>query len=92
MTLDVPPPYPNGYPVIDPNKSEYKVGDLIYKAWIKFNSSEYYEWNSTSSAKIGEAMFSRYVKFSKKDKHKKKKVKKIIESHKAWIKANVKPT
>jgi len=43
-TLSTPPQYPGGYPVVDPEGNDFKVGDVTYHAWAKFNRYEYYEW------------------------------------------------
>ena len=42
-TLSEAPQYPNGYPVINPDEIEWKVGDLIYRGYVKFNRKKYYE-------------------------------------------------
>jgi hypothetical protein len=42
-TLDTPPEYPGGYPAINPDDTEWKVGSVTYKADTKFNRQEYYE-------------------------------------------------
>jgi len=42
-TLSTPPEYPSGYPVINPDDAEWKIGDITYRAYIKFNRKEYYE-------------------------------------------------
>lgn len=42
-TLSEAPKYPNGYPAISPDETEWKVGDITYRAFVKFNRHEYYE-------------------------------------------------
>jgi len=42
-TLSIPPEYPIGYPIINPDDISWKVGDITYRAYIKFNREEYYE-------------------------------------------------
>ena len=42
-TLSIPPIYPEGYPQINPDDTGWKVGDITYQAFAKFNRKEYYE-------------------------------------------------
>jgi len=84
MTLDEPPPYPHGYPVIDPDTNTWVVENLKYVAWIKFNSKDYYEWEEESWMKSN-SKFLMYIKMGKKEKHGKKKVKSIRKHYKAWL-------
>jgi len=42
-TLTIPPEYPGGYPEIDPESTEWRAGNLVYKAFAKFNRNKYYE-------------------------------------------------
>jgi hypothetical protein len=42
-TLDTPPRYPDGYPAISIDDTEWKVGDITYKAGARFNRRQYYE-------------------------------------------------
>ncbi len=87
-TLDVPPKYPDGYPIIDPDSNTYKCGNLTYVGMIKFNESEYYEWHDTDKNKsiqgistweVKRMRIDEYLKMNKKHKHKKSKHKKIKE-------------
>jgi len=43
-TLDKAPPYPNGWPKVDPNLNCYTVGALTYTALLRFNRRVYEEW------------------------------------------------
>jgi len=72
-TLDVPPPYPNGYPAIDPDANEWRVGDLRYVAWVKFNRQEYYEWTDKEERSI----ISFYLDFTKRMKERRRKYEEI---------------
>lgn len=42
-TLSEPPEYPSGYRIIDPELTEWKVGNITYQAFAKFKRKEYYE-------------------------------------------------
>jgi len=43
-TLDQMPPYPEGFPKINPDRNVYTVGDLVYVGMLRFNHEEYQEW------------------------------------------------
>lgn len=76
-TLDVPPPYPDGYPAIGPGANEWKVGDLRYVAWVKFNRREYYEWVEEGE----KSMISLYLNLTGRMKERRRKYEEIA---KAW--------
>lgn len=42
-TLSTPPIYPEGYLEIDPDDTEWKIGDITYQAFAKNNRHDYYE-------------------------------------------------
>lgn len=42
-TLDIPPEYPDGYPVINPDENSWQVNGLTYLGEVKFSRKEYYE-------------------------------------------------
>jgi len=46
-TLDEPKPWPDGYPRVNPAKNDWRVGDLRYRADVRFNRTHYYEWGRT---------------------------------------------
>ena len=60
-TLDVPPKYPDGYPVIDPNEEDWFITlqtpngpvQLEYEALVKFNEKEYYESTKALQERLG---------------------------------------
>ena len=85
MTLDVPPLYPSGYPVVDPNSNVYSFGDFRYEAWIKWSSKEYFEWIPSHGVNMS-SMFERYVRFDRKDKHSKKKLIRLRKGYREWLK------
>jgi len=92
-TLDIPPKYPGGYPIIDPSKEDWVITlqtpegnvTLEYKAWIKFNEAEYYESTEAVNdfSKSNNSTFNATLvyssMFNKKNKHSRKKVKYIKE-------------
>jgi len=51
-TLDVPPSYPNGYPVIDLSTNRWRVGRLVYEAIVRYDREEYFEWESVGKKKV----------------------------------------
>ncbi|GAI37131.1 unnamed protein product, partial [marine sediment metagenome] len=65
-TLSIPPMYPEGYPEIDPDDTEWKVGDVTYQAFAKFKRKEYYESSE-------EEMFAQYLNLRFKIKETRKK-------------------
>jgi len=65
-TLSIPPMYPEGYPEIDPDATEWKVGDVTYQAFAKFKRKEYYESSE-------EEMFAQYFNLRFKIKETRKK-------------------
>jgi len=76
-TLDQPPEYPNGYPIVDPSSNEYRVGDLRYVAWVKFNRHEYYEWIEGGE----KSMMTLYLNLTRRMKERRRKYEEI---GKAW--------
>jgi hypothetical protein len=50
-TLDIPPSYPEGYPVINPEELSWEVNGLTYQGLIKFNRKGYYESADTDMMK-----------------------------------------
>ena len=48
-TLDTPPKWPDGYPVIDPSTNKWRVGNITYVGDFRFNDEELYEWSETGS-------------------------------------------
>lgn len=42
-TLSIPPEYPDGYPEIDPDATEWNVGGITYQGFAKYKRKEYYE-------------------------------------------------
>jgi len=85
-TLDVPPPYPDGYPEIDLSTNTWVVGNIVYEAWLRFNRKVYYEWEEgQESVKDAVAMIS-YTKIGRKFRESKKKYKAIEEAWKVKTK------
>ena len=76
-TLDVPPEYPSGYPIVDPDCNEWKIGDIRYVAWVKFNRREYYEWTDETE----KSMISFYLAISRRMKESRRKYEEI---ERAW--------
>lgn len=64
-TLDTPPVYPGGYPIIDPERTEWMLGGLTYSAQVKFNKDRYYE--------SGDGMLSGYLALRLKETKRKYK-------------------
>jgi hypothetical protein len=64
-TLDTPPEYPDGYPAINPDDTEWKVGSVTYQAGVKFNRRQYYEdgnMDNPLSLLLGMALGSKETK------------------------------
>jgi len=88
-TLEEPLPYPDGYIDVDGDGHAFIFESLTYDAIIRFNSSDYYEWENLSfgelikvlerpkSGPVFMSRFSEYVKMNKKRKHSRGKDKKI---------------
>ncbi len=76
-TLDTPPKYPDGYPIADPDKNQWKIGSIIYKADIRLNESHYYEW-------VRSDMPKKYKKYAKLRKNEKEKIIKYRAIREAW--------
>jgi len=75
-TLDEPPTWYSGYPVINPDENRWRVGRIVYEGWIKFNEKEYYEWEEKETR----SMFEKYVKIKFREKE-------TVRKHKAIEKA-----
>lgn len=73
-TLSTPLEYPDGYPKIDLNDTEWKINNLTYQAFCKFQRKEYYESSE-------EDMFAKYSNLKFKVKETRKKYEAISE---AW--------
>ena len=82
-TLDIPPPYPDGYPEIDLETPPWLImlmeNRLLYKPYLMFNEAEYYE--CIINKKDTHHHFNSYLHLKRKDKHSHSKVKAIKE---AW--------
>lgn len=72
-TLDVPPQYPGGYPLIDPEETSWEVNGLTYKGLVKFSRDEYYE--------SGGDMIGSFLRLNIAQKETRKKYKAISQ---AW--------
>jgi len=79
-TLDTPPSYPNGYPVVNPEENRWRVGSIVYEGWVRFNEKEYYEWGNGN-------MFEKYAKMGFREKETVRKHKAISEAFKVRTKA-----
>ena len=74
-TLSKPPKYPDGYPIVDISKNSWTIGNITYKADIRFNDLEYYEWSG------GNMKFDNYIRLRRRDKETYRKYKAISEAH-----------
>ncbi len=87
-TLDVPLPYPKGYPVINPDDDKYIIDlgtkKLIYRPILRFNESEYWELIDEEREREMEAVgvdvtkpyrIFEYATLTRKHKHSRKKFK-----------------
>jgi len=83
-TLDVPPAYPKGYPLIDPDENRWKVGKLTYEAWVKFDRGHYYEWEGSET---GRRKLDKYLRLKREEKESLKKYEAIEEAWKRKTKA-----
>ena len=77
-TLDTPPEWYTGYPVVKPEMNVYRFGSWTYKSMIKFNELEYYIFieDDKKMNKESDKAFDEYVKMSFKDKE-------TLEKHEA---------
>jgi len=66
-TLSEPPDYPDGYPEVDSNNTEWKVDDLTYKALIKFDRKEY--WESSEGGLVDTRLRARLKDKETRKKH-----------------------
>jgi len=86
-TLDTPPEWPNGYPVVDLSTNQWRVGRLTYVGFLRFDDAEYWEWHDDKQEEVfmGEEMGIRpfakrlweYIVKRKKEKRGRKKLKRI---------------
>jgi len=76
-TLDTPPEWYSGYPVINQESNRWEINGLVYEGWIKFDEAHYYEWRGSET----KDKFSKYLKFQVRDKETYTKHKAI---HRAW--------
>ncbi|MCS7387127.1 MAG: transglutaminase family protein [archaeon GB-1867-005] len=79
-TLDEPPTWYSGYPTINPEENRWRVGNIVYEGWVRFNEKEYYEWGNGN-------MFEKYVKMGFREKETVRKHKAISEAFKTRTKA-----
>lgn len=77
-TLDTPYSYPDGWPEVDPEKNIYKFKDLKYEAFVQFNSTHTRDWGYDKKTNLGKNIED-YLKFRRKNKHSRKKIKRIKE-------------
>ncbi len=80
-TLDTPPEYPDGYPVIDVDGNDWTVGNLRYHGWLRFTETIYEEWIEGDAKMNGGKRLDEYVKLTRKDKERWIKYKAI---HEEW--------
>jgi len=73
-TLSVPPEYPDGYPKIEFDATEWEVGGITYSPFARFNRKEYYETSE-------EDLMEKRLQLSFKAKETRKKYEAIS---KAW--------
>lgn len=76
-TLDESKKWPDGYPRINPDSNDWKVGNLTYHADVKFNREEYYEWKGES--------VKEYLEMDFDEKNKKEKFEAIQEAFDAPV-------
>jgi len=82
-TLDVPPAYPNGYPLIDPDENRWEVGKLTYEAWVKFDRNRYFEWEGSE---VGRKKLDEYLRLKREEKETREKYEAIEEAYKTKTK------
>lgn len=63
---------PDSFPVVNPYKREFIVGDIKYLAFWKFNAFEFYDWSFRTD-------LSEYLEVRKHGREEKKKIKRIRE-------------
>jgi len=80
-TLDSPPSWFDGYPVVDKEKNMWKYYNITYEGWLMFNEKEYYEWEGNSS------MFEKYAKIKFEEKETLRKHVALSEAYKTKTKA-----
>lgn len=81
-TLDEAPPYPDGFPEIDPSINVWSVGNIYYEALLKFDRRNYYEWETDGEEVSKQATkIEDYLTLGKRVKETKKKYQGIEE---AW--------
>jgi len=82
-TLSTPPIYPGGYPITDPDATEWKVGDVTYQCFAKFKRKEYFESSEVD-------MFTKYLNLKLGAKETRKKYEAIATAWKQKTKPLVK--
>jgi len=90
-TLDRPYQGIDEIPIININTNKWSVGDLLYEAYVLWNTEELWEW-SEESKKVEKMIggLKKYLEKSFKDKEKKSKYKEMNKAYMKYMKKGLK--